>query len=221
MTTSIPALQATHARHGLLIDLEINGTTYRIANTYSPVTWNGNSYTQLGHLLGISEIQEDLRATNNSLTLSLSGIPSDVTGEPSYMSIVLDTPVKGSLVRIYRAFFSTTNGGLLADQVYLRFSGYVSNFSISENWDVDSRVMTNTISLSCSNLVSIIDKQYSGRRTNNSDQTYWFPGDTGMYRVQEIANTAFDFGKPYTPPAAPVSAPSGEDPNAAALSGGV
>lgn len=210
MTTSITALQSTHARHGLLMDININGTNYYIANTYVPVTYNGNTYTQLGHLLGLGDIQEDLRATNNSITVILSGIPTDVVGEPSYMSVVLDTPVKGSIIKIYRAFFSPSDLGLLADQVFLRFQGYVSNYSISENWDVDARVMTNQISLSCSSINAIIERQYSGRRTNDTDQRFWYPTDSGMYRVQEIANTAFDFGKPYTPPAAPV-APAPEE----------
>ena len=201
MTTSITAVQGTHILHGLLIDLTVNGTTYRIANSYNSVTWNGNQYTQLGHLLGLSEIQEDLRATNNSLTVSLSGIPSDVTGEPSYMDIVLNSNVKGSLIKIYRAFFNTEDHYLVTSNVFLRFQGYVSNYSISENWDVDGKVMTNTIALQCASNNALLERQYSGRRTNTD--SFSTATDFGMYRVKAIANTAFDFGKPVPPAPTP------------------
>jgi len=220
MTTSITAVQGTHILHGLLIDLTVNGTTYRIANSYNPVTWDGNQYTQLGHLLGLSEIQEDLRATNNALTVSLSGIPSDVTGEPSYMDIVLNSNVKGSLIKIYRAFFNTEDHYLVTSNVFLRFQGYVSNYSISENWDVDGKVMTNTIALQCSSNNALLERQYSGRRTNTD--SFSTATDFGMYRVKAIANTAFDFGKPVAPAAASASSSDGGGGgNDMALSGGV
>jgi hypothetical protein len=41
-----------------------------------------------------------------------------------------------------------------------------------------------------------LEKKYTGRRTNETDQQFWYPGDTGMYRVKSLADTQFDFGKP-------------------------
>jgi hypothetical protein len=46
----------------------------------------------------------------------------------------------------------------------------------------------------------VLEKKYSGRRTNERDQKFWYPTDTGMYRVKTLADTSFDFGKPYTAP---------------------
>ena len=195
MTTTITAVQGTRINHGLLIRLTVNGTVYRLANLYNPITWNGESYTALGHFLGISEIQEDLRATNNQLSVSISGIPSTQVGEPNYIGLILQQPVKGSRIQIYRAFFDPETRQLLANQVFLRFNGYISNFTLAEGNNQFEKDSTNTITLQCANINAIIERRVVGRRTNPTD----FGTDTGMYRVPIISNTSFDFGKPYVP----------------------
>lgn len=197
MTTSIPALNSTSIKHCLLIDIVVNETTYYLSNAYAPLTFNGNTYTQLGNFLGMSEIQDDLKATNNQINIQLTGIPTD-DGSPSYMNIALNSNLKGSRVKIYRAFFN--NGNYDPSQVYLRFDGYVSNFSLNENWDQDNKMTSSTIGIQCANIHAILEKKYSGRRTNETDQQFWYPGDTGMYRVKSLADTQFDFGKPYVAP---------------------
>ena len=199
MTTVIAALTATNIKHCLLVDIQVNTTTYYISNAYAPIVYNGNTYTQLGHFMGISEIQDDLRITNNQIGIQLSGIPPD-DGSPNYMSVILNSNIKGSKVQIYRAFFDVSTGNYVATQVYLRFSGYISNYSLSENWDQDNKLVSNTIGIQCSSIHAIMEKKYTGRRTNDADQQRWFPGDTGMYRVKTLADSQFDFGKPYSGP---------------------
>lgn len=199
MTTVIAALTATNIKHCLLVDIQVNTTTYYISNAYAPIVFNGNTYTQLGHFMGISEIQDDLRITNNQIGIQLSGIPPD-DGSPNYMSVVLNSNIKGSRVQIYRAFFDVSTGNYVATQVYLRFSGYISNYSLSENWDQDNKLVSNTIGIQCSSIHAIMEKKYTGRRTNDADQQRWFAGDTGMYRVKILADSQFDFGKPYSGP---------------------
>lgn len=194
MSTSITAVQSTRINHGLLVRLDINSTIYRVANTYNPITWNGESYTALGHFLGISEIQEDLRATNNSLSVSLSGIPADVEGQPNWIGLMLQEPIKGSRIKIYRAFFDPDTGELLSNQVFLRFSGYVSNFSISEGNSQGEKDSVINVTLQCANINAIIERRVSGRRTNPTD----FGTDTGMKEVVKISNRQFNFGQPFT-----------------------
>lgn len=199
MAANIPEVESNRIRHGILVDITVNTTTYRLSNLYKTVEYNGNSYTEMGPLLALGEVQDDLKATNNAITLSLSGIPSDIVEETNFMQLVLSEPVKGSQVKIYRAFFD--NGlNLISSAVYLRFSGYVSNYSLNETWDQDTRSSTNSVILQCSSVHAVLEKKYAGRRTNDKDQAYWFPGDTGMYRVKSLVDTAFDFGKPYSAP---------------------
>ena len=209
MTTSIPALNESSIKHCLLIDIVVNSTTtYYISNAYSPIVFQGNNYTQLGNFMGMSEIQDDLKVTNNQISITLSGIPPD-DGSPNYMNIVLNSNLKGSRIKIYRAFFDIDTGNYVPTQVYLRFSGYVSNYSLNENWDQDSKSTSNAIGIQCSSIHAIMEKKYTGRRTNDGDQQTLYPGDTGMYRVKSLADTQFDFGKPYTAPTGNPNNPGG------------
>ena len=200
---SIPALNESAIKHVMLVDLEVNGVNYYLSNAYAPLTYAGNNYTQLGYFMGVSDFQGDLKVTNNAITVSLSGVPSD-DGSPSYMALALNSNLKGSKISIYRAFFNISTGQYDPAQVYQRFNGYVSNFSLSENWDQDNKLTSNTISIQCSSIHAIMEKKYSGRRTNDGDQQYWFANDTGMYRVKRLVDTQFDFGKPYVAPTSPV-----------------
>lgn len=198
MTTTIAALNESSIKHCLLIDITVNSTTYYISNAYAPIVYLGNSYTQLGHFMAMSEIQDDLKVTNNQISITLSGIPPD-DGSPNFLSIVLNSYIKGGKIKIYRAFFDVSTGYYNATQVYLRFSGYISNYNLSENWEQDSKTTSNAVGIQCSSIHAIMEKKYTGRRTNDGDQQRFFPGDTGMYRVKSLADTQFDFGKPYSP----------------------
>lgn len=208
MANIIPAVDEVNIKHAMLIEITVNTTTYYISNAYAPITYNGNNYTQLGHLMGMSELQDDLKMTNNQIAITLSGIPPD-DGSPNYMGIVLNSKIKGSSVKIYRAFFDISNGFYDPTQVYLRFSGYISNYSLNENWDQDNKLVSNSIGIQCSSVNAILEKKYTGRRTNDTDEQYWYPGDTGMSKVKSLADTQFDFGKPYVAPASSTPADTG------------
>jgi hypothetical protein len=197
----IPATTSTNVVHGVLIEITVNGTEYTIANTYGPVDYSGKTYLGLGHLIGFAEIQDDLRATNNTLQMSLSGIPKD-PGEQglgtwtSYVSMILDQNIKGSSVNIRRAFFDPVTKAIDEGSVSLRFSGYISNYSITDSSDIDSRIETYTCVVMLSSIHAILERKISGRRTNSTDQKALYPTDISMDRVTAISNTQFDFGKP-------------------------
>jgi len=206
MAQSIPALESTSLLHGLLIKLTVNSNQYFIANTFRPITWNGNTYAALGHFIGMNELQDDLRATNNSIQISLSGIPKDpgeagLPGYNSFVDLILQTDIKGSRVQIYRAFFDPVTHEFLNAQTSLRFSGYISNYTLTDSIDAEAHIDTNTLVIQCSSINAILEKTITGRRTNSADQKNLYPTDTGMDRVVAISRTSFDFGKPYTPPA--------------------
>ena len=184
-------------QHCLFIDLEVNSTTtYYISNNWQPIAYGGNIYTALGYFLQMSEIQDDIKPTSNQVQIALAGVPSDVV--PDFPNIVLNTKLKGSKIRIYRGFF---NNNQLTD-AYLRFSGYVSNYSLNETWEDDTRLTSFTCSLQCSNILGIIERQYTGRRTNEKDQKIAVLNngtvnstDTSMDRVKILADSEFQFGQ--------------------------
>jgi mannose-6-phosphate isomerase class I len=141
MTTTISQVDNRSIEYGVLIDLTLDGTTYYISNCYKEVIYGGHTYQALAGFLTISEIQSNISNANDEVQVSLSAIPA------GYISAVLGQPIKGGDVNIYRAFFDTSTGFYNPTQVYLRFSGYVSNYSLNENWDQQSKLVSNTIGI--------------------------------------------------------------------------
>ena len=193
MATNITAVQGNTIISCLLVDLNIDGTTYYISNAYKKVTYNGNDYTELGAFLGVSEVAEDIRATNGDITLNLSGVPS--TG--NYLSLVLTTKIKGGTVKLYRGFFNQDTLELDTSQVYTRFSGVITNFAITEDNNNYTGELTSGIGITCSSINALLENRIKGQRTNPEDRARLFPNDAVFNRVPELYNISFDFGKEY------------------------
>jgi hypothetical protein len=165
---------------------------------------DGSSYTYpaVGNLLGVSQIAQDVKASNGDVTITLSGIGNN------YIADIIANPIKGSPVEIRRAFFDV-NGQFIATagNPVVEFSGVVNNFTFNEDWaDGAKQSVTMTASLVCSSIMSVLKRKVAGRRTNQAEQSYWFPGDHSMDRVGVISDTIFDFGGT-TPSASPSATP--------------
>lgn len=194
MATPITAVQDNNISHALFIDLDLDGNVYYISSAYKPITIDGNSYTELGAFLGISEIRDDLKTTNGDLNISLTGIPSN----ENYVDIMLSYPIKGGNVVIRRAFFDVSTLQPISGQVFERYRGIITNFSIDETENFLLGELVNTITVSSSNINTLLSNKVAGQRTNSSDRTRFYPGDISFDRTSVIANTGFDFGKKFT-----------------------
>lgn len=193
MATTITPVTGQHIVSILLIDLTLDGTTYYISNAYKPVTFDGNTYTQLGSFLDVETLTEDIRTTNGDIALSLSGIPST----PDYINLVLTTKIKGGQVIIRRGFMSKTDLELDTSEVYTRFKGIITNFNISEEVSILERKNTNTVTIVVANTNTLLEQRISGQRTNPEDRKRLFPNDQTFDRIPELVNLHFDFGKPF------------------------
>ena len=192
MATTITPVQQDHISSCLLIDLTLDNTTYYISSAYKPVTFDSNTYTELGSFLQVGDFQEDVRTTNGDISISLSGIPS----EQNYLSLILTEPVKGGNVVVRRGFYDLTTHELDTGQVYDRFSGIITNFTIQEDFR-PGQELTNTVTVTCASINSILENRVSGQRTNPDDRKRLFPNDEVFDRVPELYNISFDFGKEY------------------------
>jgi hypothetical protein len=160
---------------------------------YSIVESDGAShlYPAVGTLMGVSEISADQKSSTGDVAVTISGIPNE------YMADIMNNPIKGSPIEIRRVFFNATTGAILAisGNPVMEFSGVVNNFSVDEGWsDQYTKSVTTSITLSCSSIMSVLSRKVSGRRTNNDDENYWFPGDKAFSRVAVISDAVFDFG---------------------------
>ena len=189
MSTSIPEVTANNIKHCLLIDLQIGSTTYYVSNSWKTITYNSNNYTELGAFLSVGEFTEDIKTTNGDLSLSLAGIPA------GNVQTVLQNQVKGGAVTIYRAFF---DDNYAVTNVYPRYKGIITNYSISEDVDLENGDITNSVGIAVSSINTILENRVNGQRTAPGDREQFFPGDNTFDRVPIINNTQFDFGKEYS-----------------------
>ena len=148
---------------------------------------NSETYTPLGKLLNITSRTSEIRPSGDSITVSLSGIPTDSVEEIIYSKI------KGSGIKIYRNIYNV-NHGLIETQSY--FVGRVVNFSIQEEFDVEQRSSSLSLLLECTNNFSILEAKLAGRKTNSASQKSFASGDLSMDRVATVQDTKFDFGAP-------------------------
>jgi hypothetical protein len=160
------------------------------SNYNIPVSINGESYVNLGTLLGITDSTSDLRATSGTLTITISGIPN------SSISEVLAQRFKGSKIQVWRVFFDANTKQILGidGNPAGRFQGIVTNWSLAEDWTPGSPTTSNKIDFTCSSTVDVLSNKVAGRKTNSKDQKKYFPNDLSMDRVSIITKSNFNFG---------------------------
>lgn len=159
---------------------------------HKSLTLGGTNYLGIGQLLAITNTSHNLRAAPDDISISISGIPS------SNITDIINNRVKGSSIKVYRAFFDPTTGLLLniTGNPAGKFQGVVSNFEISDDLDMGDDVGTITLTLTCTSVVALLNNKITGRRTNPIDQELFYPGDKSMDRVPSLAKSNFNFGAP-------------------------
>lgn len=168
----------------------ISTETLLFSDRHESTVIEGDTYLGLGNLMGITSSTNELRASNAETTITISGIPN------TSITQILNLKLKGSEVKIYRGFFNATTNALLSisGNPMGRFQGFVNNMSLSEDYDVESRTSSNTLSIQCSSVVEVLSNKIAGRRTNPSSQNQFFPNDRSMDRVPAVENAYIDFG---------------------------
>jgi hypothetical protein len=175
----------------LFIKITLPSSTLLFSDRLISTAIGGDTYVGLGKLLSVSGSNSELRSSGQELTIGISGIPD------SAISDITTSSIKGSSVKIIRGLFNATTGSFLSaitGNPITRFSGYVNNIALDEEYDVESKNSSNTIILSCASNVDVLNNKIAGRRTNSESQKKFFPNDVSMDRVSAIESTYFDFG---------------------------
>lgn len=164
--------------------------TFYFSDMMRDVTINGNLYTGIGRLLGITATSSELKISNQDVTVTLSAIPNTSIEE------IQASRFKGSNIEIRRGFFDANTGAFLSitDNPMLRFKGIITNLSITEEYSIEDRTASNTITLACASVIDIMSSRISGRKTNPESQKYFYSTDVSMDRVPSLVGTYFDFG---------------------------
>jgi hypothetical protein len=192
MTTTMAALNSGSIRVVEFVRLTMPTATYTFCNAASPITVNSITFNGLGSLLGISEIQNDIKANSADLKISLVGI------DPANIVIILGADIKGSKIEVWRGFLDSNNQIQTissVQQFFKRYQGIINNVAITEDFDDKARIRTATCIISSASMRLVLESRKAGIRTNPQSWKAFYPTDTSMDRVPIIASTYFDFGK--------------------------
>lgn len=191
--TTINAVNSASIRHAEFVKLSIGQpvtNVYTFCNAAGAVTVDGTTFSNLGALLSVGDVQRDIKATSDDMTIQLTGI--DTTS----IALILSNDIKGSLIEVWRGFLDANNQIITTptQQFFKRYQGIINNVAITEEFNTEARIRVATCSISCSSMRRILENRISGIKTNTSSWQFFHSGDTSMDRVQEISNQFFDFG---------------------------
>ncbi len=195
MSTTMTALNSANIRHAEFVRMIVgktSPTTYTFCNAAAPVTVNGITFSGMGSLLGIGQVERNIKSTSTDMALSLTGI------DPANIAIILSANIKGSTVEIWRGFLDSNNQIITTptQQFFKRYQGIITNVSITEDWNDELRSRIATCSVSCTSMKRVLETYVASSKTNKALWQDRYTGDTSMDRVDAISNTYFDFGKP-------------------------
>lgn len=192
--TTINAVTGSQINHAEFVRLTVGNaaTVYTFCNAAAPITVSGITFSNLGALLSVGDVQRDIKATSDDMTIALTGI------DPTNVGIILGNDIKGSLVEVWRGFFDSNNQIITTPttQFFKRYQGIINSVSITEDFNSEARTRIATCSISCSSMRRILENRLSGVKTNTNNWQFIYPNDTSMDRVAEISNQYFDFGGP-------------------------
>lgn len=193
--TTINAVNSASIRHAEFVKLSVGQpvtNTYTFCNAAGPVTVDGTTFSNLGALLSVGDVQRDIKATSDDMTIQLTGIDS------ANIALILSSDIKGSLIEVWRGFLDSNNQIITSptQQFFKRYQGIINNVAITEDFNTEARIRVATCSISCSSMRRILENRISGIKTNTSSWQFFYANDTSMDRVQEISNQFFDFGAP-------------------------
>jgi hypothetical protein len=192
--TTINAVTGSQINHAEFVKLTVGNaaTVYTFCNAAAPITVGGITFANLGALLSVGDVQRDIKATSDDMTIQLTGI------DPTNVALILSSDIKGSLVEVWRGFFDSNNQIITTPttQFFKRYQGIINSVSITEDFNSEARTRIATCSISCSSMRRVLENRLSGVKTNQNNWQFIYAGDTSMNRVSEISNTFFDFGSP-------------------------
>lgn len=192
MTTPMAALSSASIKHGEFVRLTTSAATYTFCNAAAAITVGGITFTGLGALLSVGEVNREIKATSGDMLITLIGI------DPTNLALILGSNIKGSTVEIWRGFFDSNNQIITSPstQFFKRYQGIVINISLQEDFNDEIRQRVATASVACSSFREVLANRIAGIRTSSTTWKQLYANDTSMDRVNAIAGQFFDFGAP-------------------------
>lgn len=174
------AISATEVQPIIFFEGSFSSGSVYVWSGYGDLIWDGNTYSGVGTLGSISSVSESSEISAKGITVSMSGIPSDL------ISLVLSDVRQGAVGKIHLGFLNSSNS--LIDDPILMFEGKLDVPSIQEGGD------TSTITLSYESRLIDLQRARESRYTNE-DQQRAFAGDLGCEFVASLQEKQITWGK--------------------------
>lgn len=174
--------------------------TLRLWTGYGTLIYEGQEWYGTGNMLGVSTVEETMQMAATGVSLTLSGVPSEV------ISLALQEPYQGRVCNIYFGMFAygalqQENEAYILMQdgskigLELRetgvteiFTGYMDQMNISEAPD------TSTIQLSVESKLIDLERQRVARYTSEYQKSL-YPLDRGLEFVESIQDLKLTWGR--------------------------
>lgn len=174
--------------------------TLRLWTGYGTLIYEGEEWYGTGNMLGVSSVEETMQMAATGVSLTLSGVPSEV------VSLALQEPYQGRVCNIYFGMFAY--GALQQEsEAYILmqdgskiglelretgvteiFTGYMDQMNISEAPD------TSTIQLSVESKLIDLERQRVARYTSEYQKSL-YPLDRGLEFVESIQDLKLTWGR--------------------------
>lgn len=163
------------------VDLNFDAAPVYAWTGAGSITISGNEYTGVGNLLQISDVEETQEIAAKGMTLSLSGIPSDL------LALSLTEPYQGRLCKVYLGFMTSWENPDASPDVMEIFSGYMDQMTIEEGAD------TSKIAVSVESRLIDLERPRN-RRYTAENQRIRFPNDKAFDFVESLQDQQLEWG---------------------------
>jgi hypothetical protein len=170
--------QADHVNGFLAVEAKFDSGNIRVWTGLGDLTVGGNTYTGVGDLITIGEIEDTNEITSNGLSITLSGMNKEV------LDIALTENFQNRIVNVFMGFLSGKNESAGEFQIY---SGRITDMSISDG------PRLNNISIELENRLIDFERPSNLRYTKESQQDL-FAGDKGLDFVTDLQEADITWG---------------------------
>lgn len=163
------------------VDLNFDTTPVHAWTGLGNITLGSTTYTGVHDLMQISEVQETQDIAARGMTISLSGIPSDLIG------LAITQPYQGRTCKVYLGFMTSWESPDTSPDTMEVFSGYMDQMIINEGPD------TSTIQLSVESRLIDLERPRN-RRYTSQNQKIRFANDKAFDFVENLQNQRLTWG---------------------------
>ena len=151
------------------VELDFTSGFVRVTSAPFAIDWNGHTWTGVGGLGSMEQIEEVLELEATGIRFTLSGIPSSI------IATALGEQYQG---RTVRAWMAILDAGTIREGVI--FVGRMDTMNVMDG-------ETAQIQVTAENRLASWERPRI-RRFSDADQQAEFPGDLGLNQIEELAS---------------------------------